>query len=41
MIQVAEAMPLIETVHQTELSASRHRIYLVITLMALKSSTTA
>ena len=35
MIQVAEAMPLIETVHQTELSASRHRIYLVIALMAL------
>lgn len=35
MIQVAEAMPLIETVHQKELSSSRHRLYLVIALMAL------
>ena len=35
MIQVAEATPLIESVHQKELSASRQRIYIVIALMAL------
>lgn len=35
MIQVAEATPLIESVHQKELSASRLRIYIVIGFMAL------
>lgn len=35
MIQVAEAMPLIESVHQRELAESRTRIYIVVGLMAL------
>lgn len=35
MIQVAEAMPLIESVHQKELAESHRRLYLVIALMAL------
>lgn len=35
MIQVAEAMPLIESVHQVELDASRRRIYIILGVIAL------
>lgn len=35
MIQVSEAMPLIESVHQRELAESRTRIYIGLILMAL------
>lgn len=35
MIQIAETMPLIESVHQAELTTSRHRIYVVMILMGV------
>lgn len=35
MIQIAEAMPLIESVHQAELKNSRHRIYVAMALMGI------
>lgn len=35
MIQVSESVPVIESVHQVELAASRRRIYLVIGLMTV------
>ena len=35
MLQVSETLPLIESLHQSELDASRRRIYLVMIVMAL------